>query len=143
MNLEKEKQNEKLNLDILDRTPISKLLTYTAEELFTLKEQARVDFEKSKYRKQWIDGVIELKYKTTINDFYKTAQDYFSSEPIKEMDSFNRELTTFEIADPDNPNNRIEVEFYRGYSETFNKYQIKKRFRLIKNTKNTKKSETR
>lgn len=126
------KEQREINLDILDKTTIAELLTFTAEELFTLREQARVDFEKSRYRKQWIDGVIELKYKATVNDFYKIAKEYLESEPVKGMDKYNKDKTTFEIVDPDNIENRIEVKFYRGISEVSNTPKIKKKFRLIK-----------
>lgn len=130
--------NGKFTLDFLDKTPISNLLLMSADKLFFIQNKATFEFEKANYRKQWIDGVIELKYKTTINKFYDKAVDYFNLEPVKEMDKYNQEQMIFEIADIDNPENVIQVEFYRGLSDLFNKPQIKKRISLIKNEfKNT------
>ena len=91
--------------DVLDKTPIATLLTFNAEELFNIQEQASLELEKADYRKKWIDGVIELKYKSTIENSYKKAVEYFNSEPFQEMDKYNSGLLTEYINDND---------FYRG-----------------------------
>ena len=96
--------------DVLDKTPIATLLTFSAEELFNIQEQASLELEKANYRKKWIDGVIELKYKSTIEKSYKKALEYFNNEPLLEMDKYNSELLTDYINDG---NSIIKVEFYR------------------------------
>lgn len=96
--------------DILDKTPIATLLTFNAEELFEIQEQASLELDKANYRKKWIDGVIELKYKSTIESSYKKALEYFNNEPFVEMDRYNSSLLTDYINDGDSI---IKVEFYR------------------------------
>lgn len=96
--------------DILDKTPIATLLTFSAEELFEIQEQASLELDKANYRKKWIDGVIELKYKSTIESSYKKAVEYFNNEPLVEMDRYNSSLLTDYINDGDSI---IKVEFYR------------------------------
>lgn len=96
--------------DILDKTPIATLLTFDAEELFEIQEQASLELDKANYRKKWIDGVIELKYKSTIENSYKKAVEYFNNEPLAEMDRYNSSLLTDYINDGDSI---IKVEFYR------------------------------
>ena len=111
----KDKKSNQLNfktidLNILDKTPISKLLTFSARELFQIQEQASLEFEKADYRKKWIEGVIELKYKTTIESAYKRAVEYFNSEPLIELDKYNEDILTEYIQDTDykdNKNNQI------------------------------------
>ncbi len=128
--------------DILDKTPIAALLTFSAEELFNIQEQASLELEKADYRKKWIDGVIELKYKSTIESSYKKAVEYFNNEPFQEMDKYNSGLLSEYINDNDSI---IKVEFYRDSlnennrtasitGETKNKdpLKIKKKFSLIK-----------
>ncbi len=116
------------SFDTLDKTPISKLLTFSAEDLFKIQEQASIAFEKANYRKKWIDGVIDLKYKATIESSYKKALNYFNSEPLQEMDKYNDDLIQYLEDD----GSIIKVEFYRGLSELSERPQIKKRFSLIK-----------
>jgi len=116
------------SFDTLDKTPISKLLTFSAEELFKIQEQASIAFEKANYRKKWIDGVIDLKYKATIESSYKKALNYFNSEPLQDMDKYNDDLIQYLEDD----GSIIKVEFYRGLSELSERPQIKKRFSLIK-----------
>lgn len=122
--------------DVLDKTPIATLLTFNAEELFEIQEQASFELEKANYRKKWIDGVIELKYKSTIESSYKRAVEYFNTEPFKEMDKYNSELLTDYINDG---NSIVKVEFYRikqikdkERDKNIEWPQIKKRFSLIK-----------
>ncbi len=122
------KIEKEFSFDILDKTPISKLLTFSAEDLFKIQEQASIAFEKSNYRKKWIDGIIDLKYKATIESLYKKAVNYFNSEPLQEMDKYNDDLTQYLEDD----GSIIKVEFYRGLSELSERPQIKKRFSLIK-----------
>lgn len=122
------KIEKEFSFDILDKTPISKLLTFSAEDLFKIQEQASIEFEKANYRKKWIDGVIDLKYKATIESSYKKALNYFNSEPLQEMDKYNDDLIQYLEDD----GSIIKVEFYRGLSELSERPQIKKRFSLIK-----------
>lgn len=116
------------SFDVLDKTPISKLLTFSAEDLFKIQEQSSIAFEKANYRKKWIDGIIDLKYKSTIESSYKKALNYFNSEPLQEMDKYNDDLIQYLEDD----GSIIKVEFYRGLSELSERPQIKKRFSLIK-----------
>lgn len=116
--------------DVLDKTPISKLLTFSAEKLFEIQEQTNLEYEKSSYRKKWIEGIIELKYKSTIENTYKKAMDYFNNEPFIDMDKYNDNLVQY-IKDGDFI---IKVEFYREPTDPiYNKTKIKKRFSIIKN----------
>ena len=129
-------KNRQHLFDVLDKTPIATLLTFNAEELFDIQKHANLELEKADYRKKWIDGVIELKYKTTIEDSYKKAVEYFNSEPLLEMDKYNSELLTDYINDG---NSIVKVEFYRTKQirdeerdKNIEWPQIKKRFSLIK-----------
>lgn len=121
-------QNTEASLDFLDKKPISELLTLPTKTLFDLQTKAGIEFEKSSYRRRWIEGIIELKYKSTLTDFYRKAHSYLESEPIEEMDRYNRDSLVHYIEEEEGT---IEVRFYRGYSETFNKPNIQKRFRLL------------
>ena len=78
--------------------------------MFNIQEQASLELEKADYRKKLIDGIIELKYKSTIENSYKKAVEYFNSEPFQEMDKYNSGLLTEYINDNDSI---IKVEFYR------------------------------
>lgn len=126
--------------DILDKTPIATLLTFNAEELFDIQKHADLELEKANYRKKWIDGVIELKYKSTIESSYKKALEYFNNEPLAEMDRYNSSLLIDYINDG---NSIVKVEFYRTERIKYKERdinrdkdiewpQIKKRFSLIK-----------
>lgn len=126
-----------VDLDILDKTPISKLLTFSVKELFDIQEQANSElekisvlFNKANYRKQWIEGVIELKYKTTINDFYEKADQYISSL-IKKTKENNKEFLNYFIQTEEEY--IIKVEFYKDQtsSQLFNKEKLKKKFSLL------------
>ena len=135
------KKHQVIDLNLLDKTPISKLLTFSAKELFQIQEQASLEFEKADYRKKWIDGVIELKYKTTIESAYKRAIEYFNSEPLVELDKYNEDNLTEYIEDTDYKDNKsknnesensiIKVEFYRSISDITDRPQIRKRFKLL------------
>ena len=126
--------------DVLDKTPIVTFLTFNAEELFEIQEQASLELDKANYRKKWIDGIIELKYKATIEKSYKKALEYFNNEPLAEMDRYNSSLLTDYINDGDSI---IKVEFYRmgqikdkgrdiNRDRDIEYPQIRKRFSLIK-----------
>jgi hypothetical protein len=108
------------------------MLTYRADVLFNLLEKAKEEFDRVDMKRKWIEGVIELKYKTTINDFYKRASTYINNEPIEEMDSYHKDLLIYYIPDLDNKENLIRIEFYRGMSDISGEIQIKKRFSLVK-----------
>ncbi|MDD2840739.1 MAG: hypothetical protein PHY80_06565 [Rickettsiales bacterium] len=123
-----QKNPKSIDLNLLDKTPISKLLTFSAKELFEIQEQASLEFEKANYRKKWIEGIIELKYKTTIESAYKKAIDYFNSEPLVELDKYNEDNLTGYIEDN---GLIIKVEFYRSISDISDRPQVKKRFKLI------------
>ncbi|HSQ97521.1 MAG TPA: hypothetical protein VLL98_02260 [Rickettsiales bacterium] len=137
--LKDNKPNSKtIDLNLLDKTPISKLLTFSAKELFQIQEQASLEFEKANYRKKWIDGVIELKYKATIESAYKKAIAYFNSEPLVELDKYNEDNLTEYIEDN---GLIIKVEFYRSISDITDRPQVKKRFTLLQATSINKKSK--
>lgn len=129
-----QKNQKTIDLNLLDKTPISELLTFSAKELFQIQEQASLEFEKANYRKKWIEGIIELKYKTTIESAYKKAIDYFNSEPLVELDKYNEDNLIEYIQDDSdkNANSVIKVEFYRSISDISDRPQVKKRFTLIK-----------
>ena len=129
--IEFNKTKKSLSLDVFDKIPISTLLTLTAEELFDIQEKARLEFEKANYRKKWIDGIIELKYKATIEKSYKKALEYFNNEPLEEMDRYNSELLTTYINDG---SSIIKVEFYRTkqHDKLKGYPQVNKRFSLIR-----------
>lgn len=119
-----------ITIDVLDKTPISDILSFSTEELFALQEQSINEFEKAKYRKKWVEGIIELKYKTTINSFYEQAKKYFELEASDELEKFREEFLVHYIqADKDNI---IRVEFYQDISEISGEIRIGKKFRLIK-----------
>ena len=124
------KTKKPLSLDVFDKTPLSNLLTLNAEELFDIQEKARLEFEKASYRKKWIDGIIELKYKSTIEKSYKKALEYFNNEPLQEMDKYNSELLTTYINDG---KSIVKVEFYRSKQQDKSKgySQVSKRFSLV------------
>jgi len=137
-NVDTDKKQHLIDLNLLDKTPISKLLTFSAKELFKVQEQASLEFEKANYRKKWIEGVIELKYKTTIESAYKKAIDYFNSEPLVELDKYNEDNLTEYIEDN---GLIIKVEFYRSISDITDRPQVKKRFTLLQTTLINKKSK--
>ncbi|HSQ97518.1 MAG TPA: hypothetical protein VLL98_02245 [Rickettsiales bacterium] len=137
-NIDTDKKQHVVDLNILDKTSISKLLTFSAKELFQIQEQASIEFEKANYRKKWIDGVIELKYKTTIESAYKKAIDYFNSEPLVELDKYNEDNLTEYIEDN---GLIIKVEFYRSISDITDRPQVKKRFTLLQTTLINKKAK--
>lgn len=140
-NIKEQYNNKKqhlIDLNLLDKTPISKLLTFSAKELFEIQEQASLEFEKANYRKKWIDGIIELKYKTTIESAYKKAISYFNSEPLVELDKYNEDNLTEYIEDN---GLIIKVEFYRSISDISDRPQVKKRFTLLQTKLINKKSK--
>jgi hypothetical protein len=97
-----------ITLQDLEKITIAESLTFTANTLFSLLKQAEVEFEKVKtkfnkiktefnssktefdnsklelnkadYRKKWIEGIIDLKYRRTIDDFYKRASEYIKEK---------------------------------------------------------------
>ncbi|MDR0571813.1 MAG: hypothetical protein LBG48_03110 [Rickettsiales bacterium] len=121
-----------VTLKDIENIPIAEMLTFSADTLFTLFDKAKEEYDKSNLRRKWLEGVIELKYKTTINSFYKRASDYINNEPSEDMDRYNKDLLIYYIPDIDNRDNMIKVEFYRGLSDIFGNPQIKKRFALVK-----------
>jgi hypothetical protein len=129
---DKRNSNPSINLNSIERASIGEMLTYTADTLFSLLAKAKEESDRANIRRKWIEGVIELKYKTTINDFYKKAFEYINNEPIEEMDRYHKDLLIYYIPDVDNKENLIKVEFYRSISDISGESQIKKRLSLVK-----------
>jgi hypothetical protein len=132
-----------INLKDLDKTPIGEIVAYQANVLFRLQAVAKKVFERSELRMKWINGVIELKYKSTINNFMKEAEEYFKygdcenerdAEVDKDKDNKNSNKqskhSTLKYFIQDG-RDCIKVEFYKGFSGIFKKPTIKTRFSLL------------
>jgi hypothetical protein len=132
----KKDNSSNITLNSIEHVSIGEMLTYRADVLFNLFNKAKEESDRANIRRKWIEGVIELKYKSTINDFYKKASEYINNEPIEEMDRYHKDMLIYYIPDADNKENMIKVEFYRGISDISGEVQIKKRFSLVKRNRN-------
>jgi hypothetical protein len=128
----KKDNSSNITLNSIEHVSIGEMLTYRADTLFNLFNKAKEESDRANIRRKWIEGVIELKYKSTINDFYKKASEYINNEPIEEMDRYHKDVLIYYIPDADNKENMIKVEFYRGISDISGEVQIKKRLSLVK-----------
>ncbi|GHU28820.1 hypothetical protein FACS1894152_6860 [Bacilli bacterium] len=54
-----------------------------------------MDYDRSKYRKEWLEGIIKLKYRDIINGLLEETRNYFSGDTIrKESNVSNHVLKT-------------------------------------------------
>jgi hypothetical protein len=129
---DEDNNSSNITLSSIEHVSIGEMLTYKADILFNLLGKAREESDRANIRRKWLEGVIELKYKSTINDFYKKASEYINNEPLEEMDRYHKDLLIYHIPDLDNKENLIRIEFYRSISDLSGEVQIKKRFSLVK-----------
>ena len=78
-------------------------------------------------RKKWIEGVVELKYKTTINDMLKKAEEQL----IPTKDNLGGHCGGIFEGYIQDGKQCVKVEFYKGLSDVFQRPTIKARFSLV------------
>ncbi|GHU26716.1 hypothetical protein FACS1894152_1890 [Bacilli bacterium] len=79
----------------VDNISAKELMAKSARELFLLEDRISLDYDRSKYRKEWLEGIIKLKYRDVINDLLEETRNYFSGETIrKESSTTNHILKT-------------------------------------------------
>lgn len=97
-----------ININFIDHIPLKDLILKSPVELFTIRKQCLIDYELSKYRKNWICNIIEMKY-NNINDLLERAKEYFKYIDKYKIGKVNK--VSYFIKDEDNI---IKVEFIRN-----------------------------
>lgn len=104
------KHNNNIDVSYIDHIPIKDLITKSPIELFSIRKQCLIDFEISKYRKNWICNVIEMKYREDINNLLEKAKKYFECIDKYNISNYINKVPYF-IKDNDTI---IQVEFIRN-----------------------------
>ncbi|GHU28038.1 hypothetical protein FACS1894152_5410 [Bacilli bacterium] len=78
----------------VDSISAKDLMARSARGLFLLEDRISLDHDRSKYRKEWLEGIIKLKYRDIINDLLEETRNCLSGDTIRKENSGNNILKT-------------------------------------------------